>query len=371
MPEPLPNVAAAASFEEASILVLDYLRRTLPLSFWAVTRVENDRQTYLHLEDNGYGLQRGGSHAWESSYCIHMVAGRTPTIALDAQAVPEYAAAAVNEAVTIGTYAGAPVREPDGTIFGAICGLDPERRTDDAALAAAGPVLQLLGQLLSMALSTERQRAQHSAALLAERVKGETDLLTGLLNRRAWERTMQEEAKLFASFADPTVIALLDLDMLKAVNDRLGHQAGDDYIRRAGQALLAAVREGDEVARLGGGRVRHPAARLHRGHRSGDRRAHLQLLGAGARGRLRRLGADLSPAWAAGGDGGGRPGHVRGQGRTARTTTAGNGQHRLKQRRGNQQPRPVRRQAASAQGPKARSATRRRRRAGCSRNPWR
>lgn len=252
MPEPLPNVAAAASFEEASRLVLDYLRRTLPLSLWAVTRVENGRQTYLQLDDNGYGLQRGGSHDWEGSYCIHMVAGRTPAIALDAQAVPEYAAAAVNDAVSIGTYAGAPIQEPDGTVFGAICGLDPERRTDDAALAAAGPVLLLLGQLLSMALFTERQRAQHSAALLAERVKGETDLLTGLLNRRAWERVTQQEARLFASFADPTVVALLDLDMLKDVNDRLGHQAGDDYIRRAGQALLAAVRDGDEVARLGG-----------------------------------------------------------------------------------------------------------------------
>ncbi|MGV8965982.1 MAG: diguanylate cyclase domain-containing protein [Cellulomonas sp.] len=239
-------------FEEASTLVLDYLRRTLPLSFWAVTRVENGRQTYLHLEDNGYGLQRGGSHPWEASYCIHMAAGRTPAIAPDAQAVPQYAAAAVNEAVTIGTYAGAPIHEPDGTLFGAICGLDPQRRTDDAALAAAGPVLQLLGQLLSMALSTERQRAQHSAALLAERVKGETDQLTGLLNWRAWERTIEDEAKRFASFADPTVIAILDLDILKDVNDRLGHQVGDDYFRRAGHALLSAVREGDEVARLGG-----------------------------------------------------------------------------------------------------------------------
>ena len=64
-----------------------------------------------------------------------MAAGTAPAHAPDAQAVPAYAAAAVNGSVDIGTYAGAPIREPDGTLFGAICGLDPHVRTDDPAFA--------------------------------------------------------------------------------------------------------------------------------------------------------------------------------------------------------------------------------------------
>lgn len=243
---------ARSPFEEASTLVLTYLHRTLPLSLWAVTRVENDRQTYLYLEENGYGLQRGGSHDWESSYCVHMAAGRTPAIAPDAQAVPQYARAGVNDAVTIGTYAGVPIREPDGTVFGAICGMDPERRTDDAALAAAGPVMELLGQLLTMSLSSERQRAQIAAERLADQVRDETDPLTGLPNRRAWERTLQQEAKLFASVADPTVIAIVQLEGPEDTADRPGQQVGGDHVRRAAQALLSVLRECDEVARLRG-----------------------------------------------------------------------------------------------------------------------
>ncbi|MDQ2758834.1 MAG: diguanylate cyclase [Actinomycetota bacterium] len=121
-------------FEEASSLVLDYLWRTLPLSFWAVTRVENDRQTYLHLQASGHGLQQGGSHDGESSYCISMVAGRAPAIAPDAQA------AVVNEAVTIANHAEVPTRQSDVTVVGAIRGLDPEWRTDGSAPAVAGPV---------------------------------------------------------------------------------------------------------------------------------------------------------------------------------------------------------------------------------------
>lgn len=250
---PMPNVLAARDFQEASELVLQYLQASLPLSFWSVTRVENGRQTYLYLDpENGYGLTTGGSHPWEASYCVHMAAGTTPAVALDAQSVPQYRDAEVNALVPIGAYAGAAILEPDGSVFGAICGLDPESRPQDTALGAAGPVLQLLGQLLSMALMQERLRADAERAVAAERAMGETDVLTGLLNRRAWERLLADEEERFRRLGDPTVIAVLDLDMLKTVNDTQGHAAGDAYIQRAGDALRAAIRKQDQVARLGG-----------------------------------------------------------------------------------------------------------------------
>ena len=90
--------APAERFDRAANLVLEYLHEQLPLAFWAVTRVENGRQTYLYLDaDNGYGLRQGGSHPWEDSFCIHMAAGRAPTVAPDAQSVPEYARGGVND----------------------------------------------------------------------------------------------------------------------------------------------------------------------------------------------------------------------------------------------------------------------------------
>ena len=249
----LPVLSPQMEFDEAAQLVLGYLDEHVPLAFWSVTRVENGRQTYLYLDaDNGYGLPQGGSHPWEDSFCIHMAAGTAPAHAADAQSVPAYAAAAVNSAVDIGAYAGAAIREPDGSLFGAICGLDPQVRTDDPAFTAAAPLLQLLGQLLTMVLAANRQRDEADRAAFTARSEADLDVLTGLLNRRGWERLVHAESTRFARTGDPTVVAMIDLDRLKAVNDEQGHDAGDDYIRAAGSALRNAVRGHDLVARLGG-----------------------------------------------------------------------------------------------------------------------
>ena len=248
----MPVLLPTMEFGHAARLVLGYLRENVPLAFWSVTRVENGRQTYLYLDDNDYGLPKGGSHPWEDSFCIHMASGAAPAVAPDAQAIPQYASAAVNNAVDIGSYAGAPVSEPDGALFGAICGLDPTVKTDDPAFVAAGPVLQLFGQLLSMVLAANRTRDAAAAELSRVRSDAESDVMTGLLNRRGWERAVAEESARFAKLGDPTVVVMVDLDRLKAINDEQGHEAGDSYIRSAGAALRSAVRGTDVVARLGG-----------------------------------------------------------------------------------------------------------------------
>ncbi len=121
-----PSAAAGGSsgFRATSQVVLDYLNACMPMAFWSVTRVENDRQTFLHVDDNALGLTAGGSIPWQDTYCVHMVAGTAPRIAPDSAAIPAYAAAPANETVQIGAYAGAPITEPDGSTFGVICGAD-------------------------------------------------------------------------------------------------------------------------------------------------------------------------------------------------------------------------------------------------------
>ncbi|MBW3653982.1 MAG: sensor domain-containing diguanylate cyclase [Actinobacteria bacterium] len=77
----------------------------------------------------------------------------------------------------------------------------------------------------------------------------ERDPLTGVLNRRAWDQLL---ASALRKGTQPLYVALLDLDHFKGYNDRHGHLAGDELLRRAARAWRSAVRAGDVLARYGG-----------------------------------------------------------------------------------------------------------------------
>ena len=250
MSSPDPQANSEPTFAQASRDVLAYLREHVPMAFWAVTRVENGRQTYLYVEDDTYGLRPGGFHEWSESFCIHMTAGSTPRIAPDAQQVPEYAAAGVNDAIDIGAYAGAEILDADGALFGAICGLDP--RVQDDELIQVGPLLVLLSRLLTHALAADRHRQESTARVLEAELAADTDALTGVYSRRAWERLVADEAERFDRLADPVAVVVVDLDGLKRTNDEAGHAAGDQLLITGAAAIRSSVRGNDPVARLGG-----------------------------------------------------------------------------------------------------------------------
>src|SRR5579863_655614 len=78
------------------------------------------------------------------------------------------------------------------------------------------------------------------------------DALTGLVNRREFERRLQEAVDT-AHRGDAThVLCYLDLDRFKAINDTSGHIAGDAMLRESAKILRDAVRDSDTVARVGG-----------------------------------------------------------------------------------------------------------------------
>jgi len=79
-----------------------------------------------------------------------------------------------------------------------------------------------------------------------------TDHLTGLANRREFERVMEREVALAERHSRRLSLMMIDLDNLKRINDRLGHSAGDGALRLVAQQLLRVVRASDLCARVGG-----------------------------------------------------------------------------------------------------------------------
>jgi diguanylate cyclase (GGDEF)-like protein len=79
-----------------------------------------------------------------------------------------------------------------------------------------------------------------------------TDTLTGLANRRQLDDELDRQIATARRHPQPLSIALIDLDRFKAVNDRLGHQAGDHVLIEIAQRLTGSVRTSDILGRWGG-----------------------------------------------------------------------------------------------------------------------
>lgn len=106
----------------------------------------------------------------------------------------------------------------------------------------------LSGELERLKAEAAHWRARAEAAeALAER-----DVLTPALNRRGFVRELSRSMAFCRRHGTEAVLLYLDLDGFKAVNDTLGHQAGDQALIACAEILNRNLRESDAVGRLGG-----------------------------------------------------------------------------------------------------------------------
>ncbi|HZW12529.1 MAG TPA: sensor domain-containing diguanylate cyclase [Noviherbaspirillum sp.] len=102
----------------------------------------------------------------------------------------------------------------------------------------------------------EEQVAQRTAQLeLAMQKLSELaahDELTGVGNRRDLNWRLEQEYRSFKRFGSPVSLVVFDIDHFKTINDRHGHAAGDDLIRRFAHIIQHEIRDVDYVARYGG-----------------------------------------------------------------------------------------------------------------------
>ncbi len=238
------------NFDSAGRAVLSFLHRRLGFRLWMVTRTQGDDWVVLQTEDHGYNVAPGTVFRWADSFCSEMVKGNGPRVAPDANLVPAYAAAPIGRQLPIGAYIGVPLSDADGGLFGTLCAIDPSPQPK--LVAQEQELVELLAGLLSSVLRSDLMALEAVRNTERLEVEAQTDSMTGLLNRRAWDQLLAKEEERCRRYGHAAAVLVIDIDGLKHVNDTLGHQAGDELIVRAATTLRAAGRDGDVVARIGG-----------------------------------------------------------------------------------------------------------------------
>lgn len=271
MPPPEPAVAASepASDEFSLNEVLDQLLHGLPADAAEAqtpqpepvdppeTPVINDAVATPTEEVSAEAPQAGAAPPVErrvnSAYRLHLDRKRDEIAKLQ-----EAFAQNVGEAITQNREFGAllqielsALKQADSTqeietlrqiLIGGIEELIQGQRSLDTKLHRTSDYLELIKS------DSERLRDE----LNKVRLLSLTDEFTGLPNRRAFMRRLQDEIGRAQRYGSPLALALLDLDEFKAVNDIHGHAAGDEVLRVYGVNVLSILRHHDLVARYGG-----------------------------------------------------------------------------------------------------------------------
>lgn len=99
-------------------------------------------------------------------------------------------------------------------------------------------------------LETEKQRLEDLSAELS--LHANQDALTGLWNRRYFDARLPQAFGSARQHGEPLSVALIDIDHFKSINDRFGHEAGDEVLRQVAEMLRGLCRPTDMLARYGG-----------------------------------------------------------------------------------------------------------------------
>lgn len=217
----------AEPFDKITALVRDVLN--VPIS--AVSLVDRKRQWFKSIQ----GLSVTET-ARSVSFCSHAIKDAAVLIVPDATDDLRFADnALVTGAPFIRSYAGAPLRTPDGYNVGALCAIDTVAR---AFTPAQIGILSSFASLVVDELELRRI--------------AQTDHMTGALSRRGFVAQVDKQIAEHTRNGGGSVLVLLDIDHFKSVNDRFGHPAGDDVLKAISGLCATVLRGNDCFGRLGG-----------------------------------------------------------------------------------------------------------------------
>ncbi|WP_445679391.1 sensor domain-containing diguanylate cyclase [Radicibacter daui] len=236
---------------------LEELTRPLLGLLQAVTGLDS---AYLTQVDEGAGVQsilfsnnsramvipEGLSVPWGDTLCKRAL---DENCAYTDDVAARWGESEAARALGIQTYASTPIYLESGALYGTLCAASSERRP----LSPDGQqVLSLFSTLIAQQVQREQLLEQLQSANRALEAASVTDMLTGLPNRRFIFDELRRLFLLAGRAGQKVLVAFVDLDGFKAINDNWGHEVGDAFLVEVGRRLAAGLRASDTLGRLGG-----------------------------------------------------------------------------------------------------------------------
>lgn len=243
------SVTAASTVEELTRPLLDMLESVTGLESTYLTAIDLQAgaQKILYARNSSdMQIPEGLVVPWEDTLCKRALDSNQPftnevgTCWGDSDAARQ---------LGIQTYLSTPVRFADGALYGTLCGASSAKRPLDPR---AQRVLALFATLIAQHIEREQLLNQLMQANDRLTAYASTDPLTELSNRRALQ---QELVRLLAQGSRRGVavlVAYLDLDGFKTINDTHGHAVGDHFLIEIAERLRDSLRAEDMAARVGG-----------------------------------------------------------------------------------------------------------------------
>jgi diguanylate cyclase (GGDEF)-like protein len=217
--------------EETFDKITSLVRTILGVPICAVTLIDHDRQWFKSIQ---------GVDAEETprsvAFCDHTIRSREALVVEDALGDPRFADNPfVTEDPNIRSYAGVPLKTPDGYNLGALCVVDTEPHAFTPAQ------IDILGNFAGLVMDE-----------LELRTIAHKDFLTGAATRRAFVDAANREIDRALRTGRRGSLVTFDLDHFKQINDTYGHAAGDAVLTAVSTTCEVGLRPTDLLGRVGG-----------------------------------------------------------------------------------------------------------------------
>lgn len=243
------NYQAGFSEQIQQLIKLGLERFNLDIGI--LSHVKGDLYTVVEcITPNGVELHSGDSFAFAETYCSVTCQADAPVAIEYAKNDDRLATHPAYKAFGLESYIGIPIHV-NGKLYGTLnfsSAAPYPRKFEEIDIDA----LQLMASWISVELirrSQEKKLAELNRALAEQAYY---DSLTGLANRRNMFKHLKRDFNQQLRKHQTGVLALVDIDHFKKLNDTYGHSTGDEALKVVADGLATSVRDGDFVARYGG-----------------------------------------------------------------------------------------------------------------------